>query len=307
MNYIKTLLNKLRPAIRTIFGITDINTKLDEIKINQGLILANLNRQKSSSNLRDYEFKVFSQWGEDGIIQHLISSIEIKHKTFIEFGVEDFFESNCRFLLMKDDWKGFVIDGSAANMKRLQSSYFYWKHHLIAKEAFVTKDNINNLLLESGFDEDLGILSVDIDGVDYFVLESIISYKPRILIVEYNAVFGPDRKISVPYKADFFRTTAHHSNLYFGASLAAMTHLAEKKGYALVGAGSTGGNAFFVREDLLNDRVQRRTTSDVFKYSNCRESRDEAGNLTYLTGRERLDAIKGLPVVNVETGLLETL
>lgn len=281
--------------------------QLEIIRMNQGIILETLNRQKMSRDLSDYEFRVFSQWGEDGIIQHLISSIEISNKTFIEFGVEDFVESNCRFLLMKDDWKGLVIDGSETNIKRLQSSYFFWKHHLIAKQAFVTKDNIDNLLVESGFDEDLGILSVDIDGVDYFILESIASYKPRILIVEYNPVFGPDRKISVPYKADFFRTEAHYSNLYFGASLAAMAHLAERKGYALVGVGSMGGNAFFVRDDLLNDRVQRRTIKEVFKYSNFRESRDETGALTYLTGEDRLQAIKGLPVVNVETGFLESL
>lgn len=304
MSILKKLFSKLHSAAATI---NSINLKFDEVKINQGVILAALNRQKVSRDLREYEFKVFSQWGEDGIIQHLTSSIEIKNKTFIEFGVEDFFESNCRFLLMKDDWKGLVIDGSEANIKRLQSSYFFWKHHLIAKRAFVTKDNIDNLLVKSGFDEDLGILSVDIDGVDYFVLESIASYKPRILIVEYNPVFGPDRKISVPYKADFFRTETHYSNLYFGASLAAMTHLAEKKGYALVGVGSMGGNAFFVREDLLNDRVQRQTIKDVFKYSNFRESRDETGVLTYLTGEDRLEAIKGLPVVNVETGVLESL
>ena len=80
------------------------------------MTLAGLNQAKHSSKLKDYEFKVFSQWGEDGILQCLTSTIEIPEKTFIEFGVEDFFESNCRFLMMKDNWRGFVMDGSAANM-----------------------------------------------------------------------------------------------------------------------------------------------------------------------------------------------
>jgi hypothetical protein len=284
-----------------------VQIQLEEVRINQGRVLSVLNHHKASQSLSDYEFKVFSQWGEDGIIQHLIRSIDIKNKTFIEFGVEDFFESNCRFLMLKDDWKGFVIDGSEFNINRLRSSYFFWKHHLLAKQAFVTKDNINELLNESEFDQDLGILSIDIDGVDYFVFDSITSYKPRILILEFNPIFGVERKITIPYSADFNRTKAHYSNLYFGASLAAMTYLAEKKGYGLVGTASAGGNAFFVREDLLNERVQRLTAAQAYRPFNCRESRDESGQLTFLGGDDRINAIRGLPVLNVETGHFETL
>jgi hypothetical protein len=304
MSYLKKVINRLRTADP---NAACISQRIDEIKINQGIILAKLNQQKTASRLSDYEFKVFSQWGEDGIIQHLIKSIDIKHKTFIEFGVEDFFESNCRFLLMKDDWQGFVIDGSKANTNRLMSSYFYWKHHLLAKQAFITRENVDKVLQESGFDEDLGILSVDIDGVDYFVLEAITSYKPRILILEFNSVFGGERKITVPYRADFYRTKAHHSNLYWGASLPAMTYLAERKGYALVGINSASVNAFFVRHDLLNQKVEQQTVTQAYHQSNFRESRDKSGNLAYLSGDERINIIKGLPVLNVETGKIEAL
>ena len=151
----------------------------EEIKINQGLILSNLTsiESKKQKNIQDYEFKVFSQWGEDGILQYLIRSIEIKYKTFIEFGVEDFSESNCRFLLMKDNWQGFVIDGSETNIQKLKNSYYYWKYDLECKYKFITKDNINNLLLESGFDKDLGLLSIDLDGNDYYILEAINYYQ----------------------------------------------------------------------------------------------------------------------------------
>jgi hypothetical protein len=195
--------------------ISTIEKRYDEVKISQGTILSQLNNRAAHQSLNSYEFKVFSQWGEDGILQHLTQLIPIKNKTFIEFGVEDFFESNCRFLLMKDDWKGFVIDGSESNIARLKASYFFWKHDLNAKTAFVTKDTIDRLLQESGFEQDLGILSIDVDGVDYFVFDSIVSYKPRILILEFNSVFGPERKITVPYRADFYRTKAHYSNLYY--------------------------------------------------------------------------------------------
>ena len=156
-------------------------------------------------NLADYEFKIFSQWGEDGIIQYLSKAVELKHKTFIEFGVESFMEANCRFLLMKDNWSGYVIDGSSANIAKLKNFYFYWKYHIDAVDAFITKDNINELLARSGFDKDLGILSIDIDGNDYYILEAINAVRPRILICEYNAVFGATRKISVPYDPEFSR------------------------------------------------------------------------------------------------------
>lgn len=233
--------------------------------------------------------------------------IEIKNKTFIEFGVEDFLESNCRYLLMKDDWSGFVIDGSSRNIDRLKKSYFYWKYHLVAIDAFITKENVNDLLTESGFDDDLGILSIDIDGNDYFVLEAISTFKPRILICEYNAVFGAARKISVPYESEFFRTRKHYSNLYFGASLAAITYLANKKGYSLVGTNTAGVNAFYVRNDLLNDKLEVLSAEDAYSPSKFRESRDERGNLTFITGEDRIKLIKGLPVFNVEKNIIEEL
>ena len=284
-----------------------MNERFVEIKINQGIILSSLNESKITNNLKNYEFKVFSQWGEDGIIQYLIKSIEIKNKTFIEFGVEDFFESNCRFLLIKDDWKGFCIDGSKAKIQNLKNSYFYWKHHIEAVDKFITKENIEDILATSGFAKDLGILSVDLDGNDYFILEAIISFRPRILICEYNSLFGSSRKISIPYQADFQRTNAHHSNLYWGASLAAMTYCAHNKGYSLVGTNTAGINAFYVRNDLLNNNVQVLSVEEAYSSSNYRESRDEYGNLSYITSDRKLELIKGFPVFEVEKQIIEKL
>lgn len=304
MNYFKNIISKARQVIGVILRIND---KFDEIKINQGLILSKLNINQLAKNIHEYEFKVFSQWGEDGIIQHLINTIEIKNKTFIEFGVEDFFESNCRFLLMKDDWKGFVIDGSSAHIQRLKNSYFYWKHDLTAVDKFITRENINEILETSNFDEDLGILSIDLDGNDYHILEAIKNFKPRILICEYNPYYGNTRKITIPYQADFYRTKAHHSNLYWGASLAAIAYLANVKGYSLVGTTSTGCNAFFVRNDLLNDKLRVLSVGEGYSPGNFRESRDEESNLTFVPHDKRLDIIRGLPVLEVKRQVMETI
>lgn len=282
-----------------------VGRELDDIKIAQGRILAELNANKKSTQLSDYEFRIFSQWGEDGIIQYLISKLAIKHKTFIEFGVEDFHEANCRFLLMKDNWSGFVVDGSARNIRQLRRSYFYWRHSLECKAAFITRENVDSILAESGFEKELGILSIDIDGVDYHVLSALQSWKPSIVIVEYNAVFGSARAVTVPYDRDFYRARKHHSNLYYGASLPAFRRLLVERGYVLVGTNSAGNNAFFVRKELLNDTVREAPLSECFRDSSFREARDLKSNLTFLTGAARRRAIADLPLIDVVSG--ETL
>ena len=304
MKSVPKMLMRLRHALAIV---TNTNERFDEMRINQGRILARLNMQLGSRRLQDHEFRVFSQWGEDGILQHLTRVIPIATRSFIEFGVEDFFESNCRFLMEKDNWRGFVIDGSASNIARLRKSYFHMKHDVVALQAFITRENINDLLARSGFEEDLGILSIDLDGIDAYVLQAIHSFRPRILICEYNAVFGGQRKISVPYDPAFTRLKAHHSNLFAGASLAALDHIARAKGYQLVGTNSASNNAFFVRADLVNEHVEALSVEQAFTPSLFRESKDKQGDLTFAGGEARLALLKGMVVFNVETGQDEAL
>jgi hypothetical protein len=279
----------------------------DELKINQGRILTELYRARGGRRLADFEFKVFSQWGEDGIIQRLIAEVPIVNRTFIEFGVEDFMESNCRYLLMNDNWQGMVLDGSPTNIERLRASYFFWKHDLRAEAQFITAENIDGLLSRADFDADLGLLSVDVDGMDFWILESIRCVTPRILVTEYNALFGPERIITVPYESDFQRTSKHHSNLYYGASLGAMAALAIARGYDLVGTNSTGSNAFFVRSDVRPDSLPALTVEEAYTPCRIREARDAQGRLTFASREAQAEVIRGLPVYNVATGEIEPL
>jgi len=280
-----------------------VDGQLDDIAVNQGRILSELNARKTSTQITDYEFKVFSQSGEDGIIQFLTSRLAIQNQTFVEFGTEDFRESNCRFLLVKDGWRGFIIDGSTRNIERLRSSGYYWRYPLQSRIAFITRENIGAILEESGFDKNAGILSIDIDGVDFYVLTELRDWKPSILIVEYNAVFGRQRPVSVPYDPEFRRTSKHFSNLYYGASLPAFDSLLSGRGYALVGTNSTGNNAFFVRRELLNGKVVARSVEDGFRESGFREGRDERNELSWLTGRARRGVIADMPLVDVVSGV----
>jgi hypothetical protein len=288
---------------RTLTDFLRVGRRLDDVAISQGRILTELLRDRRGASLSDYEFKVFSQWGEDGIIQFLTHNLAISEKTFIEFGVEDFFESNCRFLLQKDHWRGFVIDGSQENIQRLRGAYFYWQSQLQAITSFITRENVAELLHRSGFARDLGILSIDIDGVDYHVLESLGDWRAAIIIVEYNDAYGWQRPISVPYDPSFVRARKHASNLYWGANLPAFVHLLGPRGYALVGTNSVGSNAFFVRRDLLNERVIETSLAACAREAVFRDSRDARGELTFLSGRERVRAMANMPVVDVSTGI----
>lgn len=281
--------------------------RIESIGLSQGKILTALNRCNPVQPFANNEFSIFSQWGEDGIIQRLVESIDVAHRTFIEFGVEDFGESNCRFLMMNNNWRGFVVDGSAPSIAELKRADWYWKFEIEAQCAMITRDNINDILIRSGFDHDLGVLSIDVDGIDFWLLEAINTFQPRILIVEYNSLFGGQRAISVPYDDGFARRKAHFSELYFGASLRAFEVLAGRKGYSLVGTTSVGLNAFFVRNDLLSDDLQPKTSGELFRHSAFRQSRDEHGRLNFLNLSQQLESIRGLPVVNVETGSREAL
>lgn len=305
MKILKKIGKTLLGVIKKINKIdTDTQTELLAL----GRILSNQQLQMISNDIQDYEFKIFSQSGEDGIIQYLVRNIEIRNKVFIEFGVQDYQESNTRFLMMNNNWSGLVMDGSSKNIKRINEAGWFWLYDLETKAVFIDKDNINDLVSSPKY-KDIGILSIDIDGNDYHILDQIDMNRlnPSILILEYNSVFGADRKISIPYDKSFVRSEAHYSNLYFGASLAALTGLANRLGYALVGSNSLGSNAFYVRRDLLNDKVHEKSVKEAYVESKFKESRDKENNLSYLRGKERYEAIKGLKVLNTDTGNIESL
>jgi hypothetical protein len=285
---------------------TGISNEMEQLKIlHAKLIIQDIKRRKLIMNLADVEFKVFSQWGEDGIIQYLISRIPIKKKIFVEFGVENYLEANTRFLLINDNWSGLVMDRDQKNISHIKNSELYWKYDISVRLAFVTRENINQLLIDAGITGDIGLLSIDIDGNDFWVWESISNdlISPRIVIIEYNSVFGADLAITTPYRSDFLRSNGHYSNLYYGASLKALILLAEKKGYVFAGANSAGNNAFFVRKDV-SSFVAQSSIGVGYVESKFRESRDKNGKLSFLRGDERFEVLKGLIVYDVEKNRL---
>jgi hypothetical protein len=274
----------------------------------QGRLMAELLKTKNDiKSLAEVEFKIFSQWGDDGIIQWLTHHLELRSKTFVEFGVSDYVESNTRFLLMNNNWSGLVMDGSPRNVDQIVKASYFWQYDLTAKAAFVDKENVNDLIQSAGLPKEIGLLHIDIDGNDYWIWQAIHVVQPTVVILEYNSVFGAERSITIPYDKAFQRTRAHKSNLYYGASLRALYQLSEERGYAFIGCNSAGNNAYFVKREALNQVVRESTLEQGYVTSKFRESRDASGKLTYLGGKERLEAIRGLPVYNTQTGQLEAL
>jgi len=268
----------------------------------QGIVAARQVQQREKvSSLADVEFSVFSQWGEDGIIDWLVHHNGAMPKSFIEFGVENYTESNTRFLLYHRNWRGLVLDGSKSNIAYVRNDAVYWRHDLTATAAFITRENINGLFKEADFSGDIGILSVDIDGNDYWVWEAIDCVKPHFVIAEYNASFGDLQPLVIPYDPSFFRTRGHFSNLYFGASLPAFDHLAAKKGYARLGTNLAGNNVFYVRNDRLHLFADRIADTSG-RPSTFRESRSSEGQLTFLSGTKRSRALAQCPVTNIQSG-----
>jgi hypothetical protein len=263
----------------------------------------------SIANIQEVEFRVSSQWGQDGIIDWLVERAEIPSaaQTFIEFGVEDYRQSNTRFLLQNRNWRGLIMDGDPAIGKAIKSDGLAWRYDLTARPAFITRENINELISGAGFGGEIGLLSIDIDGNDYWVWEALHVVRPILCICEYNAVFGDIHPISTPYDQYFSRTKAHPSNLYFGASIAALRSLAAKKGYRFVGTNSAGNDAFFVREDYASLFVEGSLEQIRSLPSRLRESRDGQGVNSYIGGLERLRHISALNAVNVETGVMMAL
>jgi len=289
---------------KQIVGILNnyLTKKLDKQLVLQGQVLVDQYKRKTNiHDLSEVEFSVFSQWGEDGIINWLISMIPDIPKTFIEFGVGDYTESNTRFLLKTRNWKGLIIDGAKDDIDSVYKQDIYWRYDLTAVASFITKDNINELFLQNGFSGEIGLLSIDIDGNDYWVWEAIHSVDPVIVVCEYNAVFGDVHKLSVPYDKDFQRTNAHHSNLYFGASLPALISLASKKGYEFAGTTSTGLNAFFIRKDKFQ-YIQQCLNKVCSFPSLFREARGVDGELLFIGNKKRIKLINHLPVYDFDGG-----
>jgi hypothetical protein len=207
-------------------------------------------RHADPKRLLRYGFKMYSQSDEDGIIQEIFNRIGTTNRKFIEFGVEAGLECNTAKLLL-EGWSGLWIEAAPQYAAAIRNNLrgFIEGGQLKLAESMVTAENINKLIAAAGLAGEIDLLGIDIDNNDYWVWKAIDAVTPRLVVIEYNPTLRPPLSLVVPYRPD-----AHWDGTnYFGASLEALVRLGTSKGYRIVGCNISGGNAFFVRNDLGAD------------------------------------------------------
>lgn len=230
-------------------------------KIWGGMKWVNLTNERlqDDKSLEIYGYKVYSQNDEDGIIEEIFNRIGTANKVFIEFGVQNGLESNTHYLLFKG-WKGLWIEGDDNFVCEINKKFnpVIKSGKLKVLNAFITKDNIDYLFESQHIKGEIDLLSIDIDGNDYYIFESVTIVKPRVIVIEYNGKIPPDCEWIMPYNEyHIWDCTDKHS-----ASLKSYELLGREKGYQLVGTNINGVNAFFVRKDLVGNQFLEPATAE---------------------------------------------
>jgi hypothetical protein len=214
------------------------------------LATADALRAEHPGDLTPFEWGVYSACGEDGVIAEVFHRIGSGNRFAVEFGVEDGTECNSRYLREVRGWDVLQLDAEYGTPPAI-------------KREFITAENVNDLFAKYHVPDDLDFLCIDIDGNDFWVWKALSSaYRPRLVLMEYNAIVPPCHIRVVSYDPGHVRNG--HDD-YFGGSLLAMYLLARKKGYALVHCSSDGRNAFFVRQDLLGDHLIAKYPAEAYR------------------------------------------
>ncbi|GAC1414331.1 MAG: hypothetical protein NVSMB64_24560 [Candidatus Velthaea sp.] len=210
--------------------------------------------------INGYERKRFSQNGEDGILREIFRRIGAPHRYFVEFGVEEGLECNSARLSRTKQWSGLLIEGDPEKFRLLDANYRALPA-VKREHAFITRENINDIFSRARVPVDFDLLSIDIDGNDYYIWDALAGYRPRVVAIEYNATRPPPERWVMSYNPDH----RWSGDGYWGASLASLEALGAARGYALIGTDEKGVNAFFLREDLLAlSGFARRTAAQAY-------------------------------------------
>jgi hypothetical protein len=300
------LLQKIIQRIRL-----GISKDLQNLKflLGQNSVLTSRSMSEKFINLWDAEVKVFSQWGEDGILDFICEKIGLTKPRVLEIGAGNFTECNSRFLVENRNASVVLVDGRKDLILNVNSSSLKWRTHIFALEEWVTSKNINEIIRSAknkinGVD----IFSIDLDGNDYWIVEAADLHEIQLIVVEYNPLFGSDFAVSVPSDDYFNRTMKHHSCLYYGASLRAFNHILNQKGFIFIGSNRVGNNAFFVSTEASHlIPFSPDPNNDCFFDWRVRESRGRSSQLSYLSGEERIIEIQNLPLVDLVTTKITNL
>jgi hypothetical protein len=280
----------------------------DRLLIASSAINAMRSRNLEIKALWEAEIRVFSQWGEDGILTYLLDSVGIAKPKILEIGAGNFEECNSRFQAEFRNASVYAVDLRSdleANCKTLD---VFWRSIIIPVNDYITPNNINSHIksaksLLGGLD----IFSLDVDGNDYWILHEADLSDISIVVCEYNPLFGHSKSVTVPREDNFSREAKHFSWLYYGMSIKANISLMQKKGFVFCGSNLAGNNAFFIKEEFekkLNFDIPSSTSLASHTDWRVREARDENGQLSFLFGEDRASLIKSLKVIETKSNSL---
>lgn len=236
--------------------------------VNQNILSYLYRNDNEKKLLYEYGFSVYSQHEEDGIIQYIFSLIGTTNKKCIEICIGNGVESNTANLIVNHFWSGLLFDGQAKNIEIAKKFYGSHKNTKIYPprivQAWIDKDNVNSLIKNNSYSGNIDFLSIDIDGNDYYIFESLSQVNPRVIVAEINHLLGYSKSVSIPYDKNFKAELTKDGSDYAGASLMAFIKLASTKGYRFVGTNRFATNAFFVRNDIVNDKLKE--VNDLSQY-----------------------------------------
>ncbi len=304
MKLIKKLIKSIINNIKLKF-FNDVNRKHDDIKFQSAFSFFEIRKKEYDTvkSLEEVNFKVFSQNGEDGIVDYLLNRLNIIKPKFIEIGVGDFSECNTRYIYKKNYPKGLIIDIEKNFQSKVSKIEDIWKGGLIVIEDEINTENINSIIEQNGFSNNVDLFSLDIDGVDYWIIESLPKNFSKIAVAEYNPYFGSEHQITVPNISKFNRTKYHYSNLCFGCSLSALIKVMESKNMKFVGSNNFKNNAFFINNDFINKlNIIFPDTKKLgnFTDANFLESRDKNYKKNYIQTENILKEIQSCKVINLK-------
>ena len=265
-----------------------------DIALSRGALAQSL-RKIDPSDPKTWEFSAFSQNGEDGIIDYLCSNIKNPTRYFIEIGASDGVENNSAFLAIVKKYSGLMIEGNkgaSALAKKIMSST---NLGVEAMNTFVTKDNVPDLI-QSALHSNPDFFSLDIDGNDYYVAESLFKagLRPAVVAVEYNSTLGEEKSMTIKYQENFDFIKAHPTELYYGVSIKAWKKLFESLNYKFVTVDQNGVNAFFLDPERFENKFY-----EAIKGYDYKENFYELRKFKQKNDK-RFELIKGMDFVNIE-------
>ena len=261
--------------------------------------------------MHDAEVKVFSQWGEDGILDYLFTKLGISKPRIVEFGVGEFKECNSRFAAEFRNASVYMVDLNKNLVDIVENTEIYWKNSLFPVIDRITPDNISVHLdtaksLMGGID----VLSIDIDGNDYWVLEAADLQSIQVVVCEYNPIYGAEISCTISRQDNYDRAKVHFSWLHYGMSISAAVTLMARKGFTFIGSNRVGNNAFFINNIFVHSLsipIPDTTTLDEFVDWRIRESRNISGKLDYLELSDARKQISKCHVFDLETNTIVTV